>query len=78
MYKTAGATKLHIVINGQDYTDRTPITNQVIGDKDRLLISYGDFSQDKINTVNKAVGNTAANDDNRKVQLVVQALLLMN
>lgn len=63
IYKADGTTKLHIVINGQDYTDLTPITNQVIGDKDRLLVSYGDLSQNLVDSEDKTVASTAAKYD---------------
>ncbi|HVC36396.1 MAG TPA: hypothetical protein VNE40_03055 [Candidatus Dormibacteraeota bacterium] len=41
MYLESGQSKLHILLNNQDYTDLTPITNMVIKDRDRLLVSYG-------------------------------------
>jgi hypothetical protein len=63
MYKADSTAKLHIVINGQDYTDLTPITNQVIGDRDRLLVSFGDLTQSQIDTESKAIPNTAATYD---------------
>lgn len=40
MYYSADTNNLHIILNGQDYSGLSPITNRVIGDRDRLLVSY--------------------------------------
>lgn len=58
--------KLHIIINGQDYTDLTPITNRVIGDKDRLLVSFGNINEQTLQQQYKSVPSTAAHYDNTK------------
>jgi hypothetical protein len=63
MYRESGDTKLHIVINGQDYTDLSPITNMVIQDKSRLLVSFGDISDATLQQEYKTVPSTAAHYD---------------
>lgn len=63
MYQENGNDKLHIIINGQDYTDLTPITNMVIKDRSRLLVSYGDLSQSQLNSEYASVPNTAKHYD---------------
>jgi len=63
MYTASGADKLHILINDQDYTDLTPITNMVIKDKSRLLVSFGDLSDQQLQAEYKTVPSTAARYD---------------
>lgn len=41
LYTTDATHQLNIMLNGEDLTGITNLTNQVIDDKDRLLISYG-------------------------------------
>lgn len=41
LYVADDVNKLNIVLNGEDLTDLTSISSQVIGNKDRLLLSYG-------------------------------------
>ena len=41
LYTASDETKLNIILNGEDMTDLTDIASEVIGDKDRLLLSYG-------------------------------------
>lgn len=59
MFKEDGAKKLYVYINGQDFTGLTSLSNRVIGDKDRLLISYGEIDQATLDTQVKSVANTA-------------------
>lgn len=66
MYKMDGNSELHIIIDGQDYTGLGGITNQVIKDKDRLLLSYGDESQATVNKQYASVPNTAGKYDGMK------------
>ena len=40
-YTESADAKLHVIINGQDYTNLMSIANTVIKDKDRLLVSFG-------------------------------------
>ncbi|MEO8104852.1 MAG: hypothetical protein ABI602_00760 [Candidatus Saccharibacteria bacterium] len=56
-------SKLHIVINGADYTDLTPLTNTVIKDQDRLLVSFGDIDAATLSTEFKTVPSTARQAD---------------
>lgn len=67
MYMTTNETKLHILLNNQDYTDLTPITNSVINDKDRLLISYGAVDnntlQQEYNTIPRSAEQYDATKD---------------
>jgi len=58
MYKDDGTNKLHLILNGQDYTN-IDISNYVIGDEDRLLISYGSPSKDDLNKQFESVPSTA-------------------
>jgi hypothetical protein len=51
--------KLHIFINGEDYTDLTSISNRVIEDKSRLLVSFGDISDQTLQQQYKSVPATA-------------------
>lgn len=54
-----GDTKLNIVLNGDNLTDLSTISNQVIGDKDRLLLSYGAISGDDLDMQFKTVRSDA-------------------
>ena len=40
-YTESAGAKLHVIVNGQDYTNLMSIANTVIKDKDRLLVSFG-------------------------------------
>ncbi len=44
MYTEDDTNKLHVIVNGQDYTGLSQITTMVIEDDARVLISYGDIS----------------------------------
>lgn len=59
MYAEDEANELHIMLNGQDLTGLSTITNQLIGDKDRLLVSYGDVSDSELATQYRAVPSDA-------------------
>jgi hypothetical protein len=63
LYKAAGAKQLHILINGTDFTGGAAISRQIINDKDRLLVSFGDVSQSQLTSEFKAVPATAAQVD---------------
>ncbi len=63
LYQASGQSRLHIIIDGQDYTDLGGITNRVIEDKDRLLLSYGDETQQTITQQYNSVPNTAGRYD---------------
>ena len=66
MYKTDGQNKLHIIIDGQDYTRLGGITDQAIKDKDRLLLSFGNENQAVVDQQYKSVPTTAARYDGMK------------
>jgi len=63
MYTASGNEKLHIILNGQDYTGLTPVSNMVIGDQDKLLISFGDVSKDTLKTEFNDIHNDAKKSD---------------
>jgi hypothetical protein len=63
MYHAAGSQKLHVMLNGDDLTGLGAITNQVIGDDDRLLISFGDISDTSLQKEYKTVPATAHHYD---------------
>jgi predicted lactoylglutathione lyase len=48
------------ILNGQVVPN---IANQVIGDRDKLLVDYGDESQTQLQQEEKAIPNTAAKED---------------
>jgi hypothetical protein len=62
-YIASDSSKLHVLINGQDYTDLTPITNMVIKDQSRLLLSFGNIDVATLQAEDKTVPSTAAHDD---------------
>src|SRR6266496_6757259 len=41
IYAENNAAKLNIILNGKDLTDISSVTNKVIRDQDKLLVSYG-------------------------------------
>lgn len=59
LYTDNDQSKLHIILNGQDYTGLTPITNMVIKDQDRLLVSYGNEGDAALQQEYKSVPATA-------------------
>lgn len=63
VYQEQGADKLHIILNGQDYTDLGGIGNRVIKDQDKLLISYGDESDQAVMVQYKTIPSTAKHYD---------------
>jgi hypothetical protein len=65
-YKADGVNKLHVLINGQDYTDLTPITNMVIKDRDRLLLSFGSQDEATLKLQFNSVPSTAKHYDETK------------
>lgn len=66
LYVADGSSKLHIILNGQDYTDLTPITNTQIGDQDKLLVSFGDISDSTLKTEYNGITNNAKKSDETK------------
>jgi hypothetical protein len=63
MYVAHDNIKVNVVINGQDYTDLNAITNRVIGDKDRLLVSYETSNDAVLKTEFATVPSTATHAD---------------
>jgi predicted lactoylglutathione lyase len=63
MYVENGNDKLHILINNQDYTDLTPITNMLIKDKSRVLVSFGNIDDTTLQKEYNSVPATAAHYD---------------
>jgi hypothetical protein len=61
-----GDATLHIIINEQDYTGLGGITNAVIKDRDRLLLSYGNSSRTDLAKQYAAVPSTAKTYDGMK------------
>ncbi|MDB5181841.1 MAG: hypothetical protein JWP13_604 [Candidatus Saccharibacteria bacterium] len=59
MHTADGVNKLNIVLNGDNLTGLSTITNEVIGDKDRLLISYGDVDRQMLDKQFQTVPNDA-------------------
>lgn len=66
IYAESGQNKLNILLNGQDYTDFGGITNNVIEDKDKLLISYGDLGNSTLQQEYDAIPSTAGRYDANK------------
>ena len=63
MYQENGANKLHLILNGQDYTDFGGLQNTVIKDQDKLLISFGDEDQATLQKQYAAIPSTAKHYD---------------
>lgn len=59
IYQSNDTAKLNVLINGEDYTGLGALTNRVIGDKDKVLISYGNESQKDLNSQYKTIASTA-------------------
>lgn len=65
IYSENGDNKIHLMLNGDDYTSLGGLTNTVINDKDKLLISYGDQSSTALSKQYKAIPTTAEKYDNQ-------------
>lgn len=63
MYLENGNNKLNIMLNGQNLTDLTSISNVVIRDRDRLLISFGAIDNQTLQTEYASVPTTAKHYD---------------
>lgn len=66
LYSEDAQNKLNIIINNQDYTDLTAITNMVILDKSKLLISYGSIDSSTLKKEYSTIPSTAAYNDTHK------------
>jgi hypothetical protein len=65
-YIADGANKVHVLVNGQDYTDITSVANMIIKDRSKLLVSYGDISDAELQTENNSIASTAKKYDEGK------------
>ncbi len=63
MYKADDTNKLHVIINGDDLTGLAAITDQVIGDRDRLLLSFGNQTNTELQSQFASVPSTAKHYD---------------
>lgn len=63
MYTDSGNAVLHIIVDGQDYTGLGGIDNMVIKDQSRVLVSYGDISDEQLQQEYKSVPSTAKHYD---------------
>jgi len=63
LYQNSGSNQLHIILNGQDLTGLGSIANNVIHDKDRLLVDFGSTSEQTLQKEFTAVPHTAAKYD---------------
>ena len=63
LYQNAGNSVLHVLVNGQDYTGLTPLTNMIIKDQSRVLVSYGNISDGQLQQEYKNVPSTAEHND---------------
>lgn len=59
VYSENGSGKLHLMLNGQDYTDLGGLSNAVIKDQDKLLVSFGDLSQSQLKQEYAVIPGTA-------------------
>jgi len=66
LYEENADNKLHVVLDSQDYTDVSPITNMVIKDRSRLLISFGNIDNTTLSAEFKTVPMTAAYYDTHR------------
>lgn len=63
LFVASGDQKLHILLNGQDYTGLAPVSNMVIGDQDKLLVSFGDVSKSDLTKEYAGINNNAKKAD---------------
>lgn len=63
MHKASGNSQLHLVLNGQNYTGLGGLTDTVIKDKDKLLVSFGDESNATLTQEYSAIPSTAGKYD---------------
>lgn len=66
LYQASASDQLHILLDGQDYTGLTPITNTVIKDQSRLLVSFGNVDNGALQQEYKSVPATAKHYDETK------------
>ena len=66
VYAENGANKLHLVLNGDDYTDLSGLQNTIIKDKDKMLVSFGDEADSVLQQQYSSIPSTAAKYDMSK------------
>lgn len=66
VYTENETQKLHLMINGQDYTDVAGLQNTVIKDNDKLLVSYGEISEQDLKQQYNSIPSTASEFDKKK------------
>lgn len=62
-YVENDTSKLHLILNGQDYTDLGGLSNTVIKDQDKLLVSFGNENDATLTVQYKAIPSTAHHYD---------------
>lgn len=60
VYTENEQNKLHLILNGQDYTSLGGIANMVINSEDKLLVSYGNESTSTAMDQYKKISSSAA------------------
>jgi predicted lactoylglutathione lyase len=63
LYVASGSQKLHVMLNGQDYTDLSNMATAVIKDEDKMLISFGDESKTTLMQQYRSIPSTAHHYD---------------
>lgn len=63
VYTENGDNKLHLVIDGQDYTDLGGVANTVIKDQSKLLVSFGNQTIAQLKQQYDSIPSTAAHYD---------------
>lgn len=63
MYAANGTNKLNLILNGKNYTGLGGLTNTVIKDEDRLLVSYGGESDTSLQLEYRAIPSSAHHYD---------------
>lgn len=66
MHMAGGDKQLHLMLNGQDYTGLGGLSNYVIKDTDKLLVSFGDVSDSDLQKQYDAMPSTAHKYDTLK------------
>lgn len=59
LYQNNNGSSLGIILNGQNLTGISSVTDQVIGNEDKLLLNFGNVSKDELQKKYKAIPDTA-------------------
>jgi hypothetical protein len=65
LYTVDDVNKLNIVLNGDNLTGLSTITNELIDNRDRLLLSYGDADKAELDAQYKTVPGNAEEYNNK-------------